>query len=511
VGEHLVVDVAFTVAAGFDRLQEQMRHVRELSDGRFHDLDGRFSSGGYGRESLVCAEDFGDWSDPSNPIYRKFASYWDEDCIPAGIIGFPISSQDLEWYPELRKHCMWVSMDNCDECTRYYGFDCTQVPGYGRAPCFGSSGRALGACTGMGGGEVRLPWTTSISLPPSPWVRAEGRDRAVEIFWDDRSEHAPDEIDGELDFQAYRIWQAPDWSRPAGSSEETGPPVNSWSLRAQFDLVDHLPPEDGAQPEPFGENTGLDHLVYRPVVLDDPRFDGLAGAMEAVVLADTAGRYTTRPRLRDAAGQPVPGLEDLLPWENHPAVLDTFFAVTERPATVGVPKRAVRYYRYRDEDVHNGFLYFYAVTAVDHQRSEDGEWAVAPGEGRLPSGAFVVATPRVASIAADQQREVYVYPNPATPRSLADFQQMAPARDDPTGVRVAFANLPACRATIRIFTLAGDLVQTIEHDGSGGDGQTTWNLMSRNKQEVTSGIYLFVVEPHASGYERFTGKFVVVR
>jgi hypothetical protein len=148
---------------------------------------------------------------------------------------------------------------------------------------------------------------------------------------------------------------------------------------------------------------------------------------------------------------------------------------------------------------------------VDHERSEDGQWATELGSGRLPSGAFVVATPRVEATTVHDRREVYVYPNPATPRSLADFQQMAPSRDDPTGVRVAFANLPACRATISIFTLAGDLVQTIEHDGSAGDGQASWNLMSRNKQEVTSGIYLFVVEPHGGGFERTAGKFVVIR
>ena len=70
---------------------------------------------------------------------------------------------------------------------------------------------------------------------------------------------------------------------------------------------------------------------------------------------------------------------------------------------------------------------------------------------------------------------------------------------------------PACRSTIQIFTLAGDLVQTIDHDGSRGDGQAYWNLITRNGQEVASGIYIFVVQPRDPGFERATGKFVVVR
>ena len=68
--------------------------------------------------------------------------------------------------------------------------------------------------------------------------------------------------------------------------------------------------------------------------------------------------------------------------------------------------------------------------------------------------------------------------------------------------------LPAARSTIRIYTLAGDLVQTIEHDGSRGDGQAAWNLISRNGQDIESGVYLFTIESTA-GHQ--TGRFVVIR
>lgn len=84
-----------------------------------------------------------------------------------------------------------------------------------------------------------------------------------------------------------------------------------------------------------------------------------------------------------------------------------------------------------------------------------------------------------------------------------------------------FANLPRSRNTINVYTLAGDLVETIEHDGSrdcpGGDefsdcgGSAFWNLVSRNGQEVVSGIYLYSVESADSRFDRVVGRFAVVR
>jgi hypothetical protein len=83
--------------------------------------------------------------------------------------------------------------------------------------------------------------------------------------------------------------------------------------------------------------------------------------------------------------------------------------------------------------------------------------------------------------------------------------------DDPTGIKVEFRNLPACRSAVRIFTLAGDLVQVLYHDGSGGGGTLVWDLVSRNSQDVTSGVYLFAVEPADGNFPRTIGKFVVIR
>jgi hypothetical protein len=68
--------------------------------------------------------------------------------------------------------------------------------------------------------------------------------------------------------------------------------------------------------------------------------------------------------------------------------------------------------------------------------------------------------------------------------------------------------LPRARSTIKIWTVAGDHVATIEHDGSNGDGEAAWNLVSRNGEEIESGIYLFTVDS-SLGHE--VGRFVVIR
>jgi hypothetical protein len=97
-----------------------------------------------------------------------------------------------------------------------------------------------------------------------------------------------------------------------------------------------------------------------------------------------------------------------------------------------------------------------------------------------------------------------------------------------------FANLPP-RCTIRIYTLAGDLVETIPFDQASyaptdvrgiydptdprnperdlpilSGGMAAWDLVSRKDQGVANGLYLFSVEDHDSG-ERQLGKFLIIK
>ena len=60
-----------------------------------------------------------------------------------------------------------------------------------------------------------------------------------------------------------------------------------------------------------------------------------------------------------------------------------------------------------------------------------------------------------------------------------------------------------------IFTMTGDLVETIYHDN--GTDAELWDLISRNNQKAVSGLYVYVVETEQPKYEKFVGKFVIVR
>jgi hypothetical protein len=76
-----------------------------------------------------------------------------------------------------------------------------------------------------------------------------------------------------------------------------------------------------------------------------------------------------------------------------------------------------------------------------------------------------------------------------------------------------FIHLPS-RATVRIFSISGDLVATIQHDdtkrASAGlpDGQEEWHLLSDSGRAIASGVYVFTVE---SDVGTQIGKFVVIR
>ena len=165
-------------------------------------------------------------------------------------------------------------------------------------------------------------------------------------------------------------------------------------------------------------------------------------------------------------------------------------------------------YRYVDRDVLNGFDYLYAVSTeylggVPH----GGDPAAGYDRVRLSSPLIVTfedrVTPRTESVATGSR--VTVVPNPY--RGSAGWDR-PPTFGDALPRHVDFMHMPKAIATIKIFTLAGDFVAQIVHDGTNGDGEASWNLISRNGQEVESGVYLFAVDS-PQGHQ--IGKFVIVR
>jgi hypothetical protein len=68
--------------------------------------------------------------------------------------------------------------------------------------------------------------------------------------------------------------------------------------------------------------------------------------------------------------------------------------------------------------------------------------------------------------------------------------------NNPTNLRIQFFELPS-RVTIRIFTEAGALVKTIEHNQD--SGSDSWNMTNENGQTIASGIYIVLFQTPDGG------------
>ncbi|MEG8947119.1 hypothetical protein [Rosettibacter firmus] len=73
---------------------------------------------------------------------------------------------------------------------------------------------------------------------------------------------------------------------------------------------------------------------------------------------------------------------------------------------------------------------------------------------------------------------------------------------------IYFINLPR-QCTIRIYTISGKHVKTIEHNSSIDNGQEAWNLISKDGMEISYGVYVYHVD--APGIGEKIDKFAVIK
>ena len=101
--------------------------------------------------------------------------------------------------------------------------------------------------------------------------------------------------------------------------------------------------------------------------------------------------------------------------------------------------------------------------------------------------------------------KVAVVPNPYVGAASWEPQSTSVGRGER---RIYFIHLPK-KCTIRIYTISGQFVQSIEHDGEIDDGQESWNLVSRDGMDIAFGMYVFHVETPDIG--SIVGKFAVIK
>jgi len=109
-------------------------------------------------------------------------------------------------------------------------------------------------------------------------------------------------------------------------------------------------------------------------------------------------------------------------------------------------------------------------------------------------------------IAAKELDRIKVVPNPYV--AAASWEERNPFANGRGPRSLHFNHLPQ-HCTIRIFTVSGELVATIQHDGEMLDGSEEWNLLTRDNLSVAYGIYIYHVE--APGIGEKIGKFAVIK
>ena len=93
--------------------------------------------------------------------------------------------------------------------------------------------------------------------------------------------------------------------------------------------------------------------------------------------------------------------------------------------------------------------------------------------------------------------KIRVVPNPYVISAQWDRRRIGNSVYGEPIRNIAFTNLPT-PCTIKIFTVDGDLLQTIEHTNP--TGREEWNLLTREQRPVVSGIYFYHLR--ADGFDR---------
>lgn len=335
-------------------------------------------------------------------------------------------------------------------------------------------------------GPDGLPGTTDdwqvVAPPASPRLVAVRGDNQVTLRWNPNyapgknTEKDPDPRSGLLDFDGYVVWRS-------DIGFDTGWEPILW--------VDKKTTSSKASIGPWGWLTKRGANQYDPDYLHERIPSGPTKA------------HPQDPNLAAA-----------------PAVLfgnvdNSFPAPTRQGPSVRLRKVGAYYELVDGVDgdgtvngtLDNGTRYYYAVVGYDFGtrktiKKEGRDWVIeadaATQGGKNINGLTVIPLPTT----KDELDLVRVVPNPY--RGSADWEEW-------TGSgarlgRIYFMNLPP-KCTIRIYTIAGELVRTLEHHDV-AYGAEPWDLTGEANVQVASGIYIYHIDAPDIGEK--IGKFAVL-
>ena len=329
--------------------------------------------------------------------------------------------------------------------------------------------------------------------PTRPTVYSETSQGEVRIYWDDRAESSRDEVTGYADFEGYKIFKSMDGGSSWGEADDmiydTDGIFAGWRPFQQFDLS--------------AEEDSL-HCIYSSNpsdCADDPM---------------------------QQRGHGIKGGDPYFPWFSLGDDTGLDAIRLDEPKII---EGDTMKYMFIDNDVIDGLEYTYSVVAydmgveppykttynelgdgsfeavVDTNYSNPDKWADPDGYASIENSKgttvldrnFIQLYPGVTPAANTDK--IGVVPNPY--RVQSGFKETEHLR------QIRFTNLPE-RCTIKIFTLSGEHVSTVEHSNK-QSGNAWWDMRTINNQEVAPGLYLFYVEQKDSSNEPYIGKFAVIR
>jgi hypothetical protein len=104
----------------------------------------------------------------------------------------------------------------------------------------------------------------------------------------------------------------------------------------------------------------------------------------------------------------------------------------------------------------------------------------------------------------DFVQDPYVVPNPYVGSASFEVERFAVSGRGER--RIEFRALPQ-NCTVRIFTVRGELVQTLQHEGS-TQGTVAWDLRTKDNLDVAPGLYIFHVDAKLGSK---IGKFAIIK
>ncbi|MFZ1685072.1 MAG: hypothetical protein WAU88_13235 [Candidatus Zixiibacteriota bacterium] len=338
--------------------------------------------------------------------------------------------------------------------------------------------------------------------PPAPLVKIIPDVGKMTVRWNGYfSENTPDVFLHKVDFEGYRVYTALDNRYESfalvSSHDREDYNMFTWK-RSQTGQLDWV----------------LDDIPFTKdslrLLFDKPNLQPLAYSRQSPLGYHDSLYYFERQDYNASNLNDPMAIHRAYPDAPRPSADSAFW--TEDEVTYEHGKRLPKYYEY--EYNLNNLLptvpYYVAVTAFDFGSPKVGLAALETEPSNNAIREFAMTTSD--SVVA-QKLDAYVYPNPYREDGRYEADQfenrlgnLASARAH----RLHFANLPKI-CTIRIYTLDGDLVGTIEHNfPSGGPGSMhdEWNMITRNTQEVVSGLYYWVVQ---SADRTQLGKVAIIR